>query len=451
MPFPHNFLWGVATSSYQIEGAVDVDGRGPSIWDTFSHTPGATENGETGDVACDHYRRWADDVELMTDLGLRAYRFSIAWPRIVPEGSGRVEQRGLDFYSRLVDRLLERGITPVPTLYHWDLPQALQDRYGGWTSRETALRFAEYADVVFRALGDRVSMWITLNEPWVAAFIGYWLGVHAPGIRDLGAAVSASHNLLVGHGLALQAYRARQATGQIGITLNLQPAYPATDSDADRAAARLSDGYTDRWFLDPVFGRGYPADMVALYADHGVDTSFAGEEDMRLISGGIDFLGVNYYTRRIVATGDEELAWTIVREPEDAERTDFDWVVIPEALDDLFARLRNDYPSLPIYVTENGAAYRDVIGPDGAVDDRQRISFLERHIAAAERAIAEGTDLRGYLVWSLLDNFEWAAGYWPRFGIVYVDFGTQRRVPKASAHWYRDWIASHEAAQPPSP
>jgi beta-glucosidase len=443
MPFPPDFLWGAATSSYQIEGGVREDGRGESIWDRFSHTPGAVERGENGDVAADHYRRWADDVDLMAELGLRGYRFSIAWPRIFPDGDGRLEPRGLDFYSRLVDRLRERGIAPVPTLYHWDLPQALQDRYGGWAGRDTAERFAEYADAVFRALGDRASLWITLNEPAVAAFDGHLLGLHAPGLRDLATAVRASHHLLLGHGLAVQAFRAAGLGGSIGIALNLYPTYPATDSEADLAAARASEGFTNRWFLDPVFGRGYPRDTLDLLARGGADVAFATDADVRVIGSGIDFLGINYYHRHVVAASADGFGWRETGPQPGVETTTMNWEVVPDSMVDLFAGLRRDYPRIATYITENGASFDDVIGPDGRVEDPRRVEFLRRHIAAAEQVLAEGIDLRGYLAWSLLDNFEWARGYSKRFGLVYVDYPTQRRIAKTSARWYAGVIAAN--------
>jgi beta-glucosidase len=446
MPFPPDFLWGAATASYQIEGGSSAEGRGPSIWDTFSHTPGKVLDGDTGDVACDHYHRWEEDVELMAQLGLKAYRFSIAWPRVFPDGGTDLNQRGLDFYARLVERLLEKGIQPAVTLYHWDLPQALQDRYGGWTGRETADRFEHYATTVFRALGDRVPFWITLNEPWCSAFLGHWLGVHAPGERDLARAVRASHHLLLAHGRAVQAYRSLGLRGQIGITLDLNVSYPKTDSDADAAAAHASDGQTNRWFLDPVFGRGYPEDMLRLYRGLGVDTGLVQEGDVAVIGSPIDLLGVNYYFRRLVSASDRELGYSVQESAEPGmESTDMPWEIFPEGLGDLLARLRRDYPPIPLYVTENGAAFDDVIAPIGEVDDPQRVDYLRRHFAVAEQAISNGADLRGYFVWSLLDNFEWAYGYSKRFGIVYVDYPTQRRIPKTSAAWYSRVIAANGA------
>ncbi|MFN2520775.1 MAG: GH1 family beta-glucosidase [Candidatus Limnocylindria bacterium] len=432
--FPPEFLWGVATSSYQVEGAVDVDGRGESIWDRFSHTPGRIKDGSNGDVACDHYRRYADDVALMGDLGAGAYRFSIAWPRVVPSGSGAVNSRGLAFYDRLVDSLLEQGITPMATLYHWDLPQALEDR-GGWESRDTVARFAEYADACYRALGDRVRRWITHNEPWVVGMLGYFRGVHAPGKTDLAAALRVIHHLLLSHGEAVRAFRASGRTGEIGITLSLAPTYPYTDSEADRAAAVASDGYTNRWFLDPVLRGAYPADMIGLYERAAGPLELAATGDLETIAQPTDFLGVNYYAPRVVrASTADALPWSVLV-PEGRPVTAMGSEIAPEGLFDLLTRLNHDYGPIAIHVTENGAAFDDVVGRDGRVDDAPRVDFFRGHLGAAARAIATGVDLRGYFAWSLLDNFEWAEGYVKRFGIVYVDYATQRRIPKSSARY----------------
>jgi beta-glucosidase len=437
MPFPTDFLWGAATAAYQIEGAVTADGRGESIWDRFSHTPGAIENGDTGDEACDHYHRWAEDVDLMAELGLRAYRFSIAWPRIVPEGRGRVEQRGIDFYRRLIDKLRERRIVPAVTLYHWDLPQALQDR-GGWASRDTAEAFADYADVVFEALGDDVPMWITHNEPWVVAVQGYETGEHAPGIRDLQQMVDANHHLLLSHGMAVERFRARGLAGRIGITLNLYPTSPATDSEADRIAARGSEEYTNGLYLDPLLRGSYPDHVSGLLRAAGADPGAKRRDgDLEIISRPIDFLGVNYYTRVRVRAGDARFGWVHEAPDPALPVTEMGWEVYPPGLYDLLIGLTRDYRPPPLYVTENGVAIADHLAADQTVDDPARIEFLRDHIAAAQRAIDDGVDLRGYFAWSLLDNFEWGFGYRPRFGLVYVDYPTQRRIPKASAAWYR--------------
>ena len=443
MPFPPDFLWGAATASYQIEGAVTEDGRGESIWDRFSHTPGAVENGHTGDVACDHYHRWPADLDLMQDVGLSAYRFSIAWPRIYPQGGGLINQRGLDFYARLVDGLLERGITPMATLYHWDLPQELETRLGGWGSREVAERFADYAATVFGALGDRVPYWVTINEPWVAAFIGYYTGRHAPGQEDLAKAVRASHHLLLGHARAIQVYRSLGLPGKIGITLDLQTASPDGDSDEDRRAAMLGDGYTNRWFLDPLFRGRYPEDVLELFRGQGAVLDAVGSGDMESIAAPIDFLGMNFYMRRLFSASSNGLGWDerLARDGDDT--TEMGWAIVPEALAEQLARLRADYPSIPLYITENGMAEQDSVGADGTVRDTRRIDYIRRHLQVIEEAIAAGSDLRGYFVWSWMDNFEWGFGYRPRFGIVHVDFETQARTLKDSARWYAEVIRTN--------
>jgi beta-glucosidase len=442
MPFPPDFVWGAATSSYQIEGAPAEDGKGPSIWDTFSHVPGHVANGDTGDVAADHYHRWADDVDLIADLGLNAYRFSISWPRIQPHGRGPANTRGVDFYRRLVDRLRERGIAPVATLYHWDLPQALQDAGGGWLNRDTTERFAEYAGIVFRALDDGVALWITHNEPWCTAALGHRLGIHAPGVTDVAAELAVSHHVLLSHGLAVEAYRGTPLAAPIGIALNLMPTYPAAETDGDRSAAALSDGYTNRWYLDPVLRGRYPTDMLDYFGRHWpLDAIRDG--DAKRIGQAIDFLGVNYYARRVVrAPGPgeaAEYAWVVRSEGTTGIPTsDLGWEMTPDAFLDLLLRLKGDYEPMPIFITENGCSLNDVIAPDGAVHDPRRIEFLRTHLLALEEAILRGVDVRGYFAWSLMDNFEWAEGYAPRFGITYVDYPTQRRIPKDSARWLGD-------------
>jgi len=444
--FPEDFLWGTATAAYQIEGAVREDGRGTSIWDTFSHTPGKVRHGDTGDIACDHYHRLDEDLDLMSDLGFRAYRFSVAWPRIQPEGSGPANQKGLDFYRRLVEGLEQRSIKPMITLYHWDLPQALEDR-GGWTSRETSERFAEYASIVYEALSAEVGFWITLNEPWVAAWMGYGLGVHAPGRNDSAAALAATHHLLLGHGLAMERMRSVGDENQLGVTLNLHPAHSARDRDADREAARRVDGQANRLYLDPLFRGKYPEDLVSYYRERGIEPPVQ-DGDLEKISQPLDFLGINYYFRHHIRDAPDEtpsqapfsdlLARPIV--PHAAEKTAMGWPVEPDGLTEMLVRIKDEYAYIPIYVTENGRAVDDYIDPEGDVNDEERISYLESHFRAAHRAIERGVDLRGYLVWSLLDNFEWAEGYSKRFGIVFVEYGTQRRIPKSSARWYSEII-----------
>ncbi|HZY66230.1 MAG TPA: GH1 family beta-glucosidase [Rubrobacteraceae bacterium] len=451
MRFPDNFLWGTATASYQIEGAAGEDGRGPSIWDTFSHTSGKVYRGDTGDIACDHYHRLEEDLDLMADLGLQAYRFSVAWPRVQPEGSGAPNQKGLDFYRRLVEGLRERSIEPMLTLYHWDLPQALEDR-GGWMVRETSERFAEYAGIVYEELGDVVRLWITLNEPWVAAWMGHGYGVHAPGYADPAKALSATHHLLLGHGLALQTMRSAAGPGdenQLGVTLILQPARPSRDREADAEAVRRVDGQANRLYLDPLFRGQYPEDLLSYYRGRGVELPPVQDGDMDVISGNLNFLGINYYFRHAVRDApDENPSETPFSElnarvivPHDAERTAMGWPVVPEGLTEILVRVKEEYADLPIYITENGRAVYDYVDPEGHVKDEERVTFLDAHFRTAHRAVEQGVDLAGYFVWSLLDNFEWAEGYSKRFGLVYVDYPTQRRIPKTSAHWYTDVIS----------
>jgi beta-glucosidase len=431
--FPESFLWGAATSAYQIEGSARSGGRGESIWDRFCIEPGRVTGGQTGDIACDHYTRWEQDMELMENLGLDSYRFSISWPRIYPEGSGKLNREGLDFYSRVVDDLLQKGITPAVTLYHWDLPQALQDQ-GGWPNRDTSYHFENYARTLFDSLGDRVKFWITLNEPWCAGMLGYFEGVHAPGETDMGRALVACHHMNLAHGRAVQALDGR---GKVGISHALYPTYPSTPKD--EKAARLCDGYTNRLFLDPILRGRYPEDILNhLLGVAGLKSAdFIQEGDLKVCSAPIDFLGVNYYRRHVVREdASTKLGWTIC--PAETGRTvsHIGWEVAPEQLCQLLLRLERDYgPELPIYITENGIATDDRPGPNGVVD-QQRIDFLADHIASAHQAIEQGVDLRGYFAWSLLDNFEWALGYEPRFGLTYVDYKTLERQPKASAKFY---------------
>lgn len=441
--FPDGFLWGAATSAYQIEGSPLADGAGPSIWHRFSHTPGRTADGETGDVACDHYRRWPDDVRLMRELGLQAYRFSIAWSRILPAGRGRVNQAGIDFYSRLVDALLEQGIRPSATLYHWDLPAALDDR-GGWLNPDVADWFADYARVMFDALDDRVPMWATLNEPWVVSDGGYLTGALAPGHRVLHEAPLAAHNLLRAHAAAVEAYRA-QGRHQIGIVVNLEPKYPASDGAADLAATARADAYMNRQYLDPLFLGRYPGELRDVFGDAWPDFP---ETELRRIAQPIDFLGVNYYTRAVVC--DDPQAPPVragrVRQPRHAY-TEMDWEVYAQGLADTLQWVAQRYGPIPLHVTENGAAFYDPPTADGdVVHDPLRVLYFRDHLRAVRAAIRSGVDVRGYYAWSLLDNFEWSLGYAKRFGIVHVDFATQRRTPKASARYYADVIRTHGAA-----
>lgn len=442
MPFPASFRWGAATSAYQVEGAVAEDGRGPSIWDTFCQTPGAVKNGASGAVACDHYHRYAEDLDLMQALGLQNYRFSIAWPRILPSGSGQVNQKGLDFYKRLVDGLRQRNIEPLATLYHWDLPQPLQDHGGGWLNRDTAQRFAEYADVVVRALGDQVTGWITQNEPWVIAYVGHYWGTHAPGIRDFAKAVQVAHHVLLSHGLAVQALRALDSNkSQVGITLNLSQIYPTPDTQENKAAAQRMDGWFNRWFLDAVLRGSYPDDMRNFYEQkQRVRMDFVQPDDLKIISAPTDFLGVNYYNPQHVAAGHAGDFLEVLWLPAQGATTQPGWEINPTGLYDLLVRIRHDYGDIPVYITENGAAFVDKVDANGHVDDPKRVDFINRHLAALHRAIQDGVNVQRYYAWSLMDNFEWAEGYTMRYGITYVDFDTLKRTPKQSALWYRDVI-----------
>jgi beta-glucosidase len=440
LSFPEGFLWGVASAAYQIEGAVNEDGRGPSIWDTFSHQPGKTRNGETGDVAADHYHRWQEDLRIMKDLGVKVYRFSIAWPRILPTGSGQVNKPGLDFYDRLVDTLLDAGIEPFPTLYHWDLPQALQDR-GGWPARDTARYFADYAQVVGERLGDRVNYWITHNEPWVAAFAGYFQGEHAPGIQDPVAAFLATHHLLLGHGLACEALRAAcRNRPRVGIVLNLTPMHPATDSQADREAAARADAGLNRLFLDPLFKREYPPELIEQF---GPIFTPPQPGDMERIAAPLDWLGVNYYSRHVVRYDpDEPITHLSQVQPVGNEYSQM-WEIYPPGIYEMLTRVWEDYRPPFMIVTENGICVPDVPDLDGRIRDVRRIAYLHDHIAQVHRAIQEGVPVRGYFVWSLTDNFEWAHGYGMRFGLTYVDYATQARTVKESGWWYKGVIEAN--------
>ena len=444
--FPPTFLWGAATSAYQIEGAPLADGAGPSIWQRFSHTPGRMTNGDTGDVACDHYHRYAEDVALMRDLGLGAYRFSISWSRILPAGTGQVNEAGLDFYRRLVDALLAAGIRPMATLYHWDLPAALDDR-GGWLNRDVAEWFADYAAVVYRALDDRVELWATINEPWVVADGGYLHGALAPGHRNLYEAPLVSHNLLRAHGRAVEAYRA-VGKHAVGLVVNLEPKYPASESAEDLAANRRADAYMNRQYLDPVYRGSYPEEMGEMFGDAWPAFPAA---DFATIAAPIDFLGINYYTRAVTRADPAVPVERAIRVRQPgAIYTETGWEVHPQALTDLLVWFRDRYGATPLYITENGAAFYDPPSAvEGAVDDPLRVHYLREHIRAVGSALAQGVDVRGYFAWSLLDNLEWSHGFSKRFGIVHVDFATLVRTPKRSAHFYREVIKSRGAALAP--
>ena len=445
--FPKDFVWGVATSAYQIEGAAQQDGRGPSIWDTFAHTPGTIQDHSSGDVACDHYARLEQDLDLLQQLGVPAYRFSVSWPRVQPLGQGAWNEAGLAFYERLIDGLQQRGIAAHLTLYHWDLPQALQDQ-GGWGVRSTAQHFAAYAKVIAERFGARLTSIATLNEPWVVATLGHEAGIFAPGLKERKLAMQVSHHLLLAHGLALQAMRevaSRHGGGpRLGIVLNQAPVHAATDSAADRARAQLEDGLLVRWYMDPLLRAGYPQDVLAHL---GLDAPQVEEGDMALISAPLDFLGVNYYTRSMASagatptgTGSSSAASGVAAPSTSLGVTAMGWEVYPAGLTELLRRLARDYRLPPLYITENGAAYEDQV--QGArVHDAERTRYLQMHVAALHDAIVAGVDVRGYFAWSLFDNFEWAFGYSKRFGLVYVDFATQQRIVKDSALWYRGFIA----------
>jgi len=444
--FPDGFVWGAATAAFQIEGASTEDGRGVSIWDTLCARPGAILDGSDGSVACDHYHRWQSDLDLLASLGLTAYRFSIAWPRVLPTGRRGINDAGLDFYDRLVDGMLERGITPYATLYHWDLPQALED-HGGWRNRDTAYRFADYAAITQFRLGDRVQHWSTLNEPWCSAFLGHASGEHAPGRTDPAEAIVASHHLLLGHGLAAQALHGGRRPAQVGVVVNLYDVTAASDSPADIDAARRIDGQQNRWFLDPVLRGSYPADIVEDFAAY-TDLSFVQDGDLDTISTRLDWLGVNYYSSFHVrgleapaapVAGARPTPWVGTEDVEFVDRgltkTQMGWDIVPEGLSKTLGRVAKEYDAPPIFVTENGSAWADEL-IDGAVHDPDRIDYLDEHLGAIADAIADGVDVRGYFAWSLMDNFEWAWGYSRRFGYVYVDYATQERTVKDSGTHY---------------
>jgi beta-glucosidase len=445
--FPDGFLWGAATSAYQIEGATGEDGRGESIWERFATRPGAIADGSDARVACDHYHRWPEDVALMRWLGLGAYRFSIAWPRIIPVGRGAVNRAGLDFYNRLVDALLEAGIEPFATLYHWDLPQPLEEA-GGWATRATVDAYLEYVDIVSNALGDRVRRFITHNEPWCISVLGYAEGLHAPGRREWPAALAAAHHLLLSHGLAAPIIRGNARDAELGITLNLVPTEPASPSAADRDASRALDGAFNRWFLDPLYGRGYPEDVIADHLDSGhlpgLELPFVKPGDLETIAAATDFLGINYYSRAVVRSTRVAEADNLPRTVHVSDdKTDLGWEVHPDGLRQLLLRVQRDYAPPAVYITENGAAYETAPDELGFIHDIERQRFLHGHLLAALEACRAGVPLAGYFAWSLLDNYEWQEGHNKRFGLVWVDFATQERIIKESGVQYRGIIAAH--------
>jgi beta-glucosidase len=433
--FPKNFVWGVATSSFQIEGAAQEDGKGPSIWDRFCRMPGAIADASDGDLACDHYHRLEEDLDLIASLGVDAYRFSVSWPRVQPTGAGAWNPKGVAFYERLVDGLLARGVQPYLTLNHWDLPQGLQE-LGGWAARDTVHRFVDYSVGMARHLGDRVRAITTHNEPWVVAHLGHETGIFAPGIKHRATAMQVSHHLLLSHGLALQALRAQGSKAELGIVLNLSPIGPATGSEEDQAAARLEDGRLVRWYMDPLFKGEYPADVLAHL---GADAPKVEAGDMAAITAPMDFLGINYYTRGVVSASG---AWDVKNSGN--ALTDMGWEIVPQGLTELLTRLHRDWAVPPLFVKENGAAFKDVLVV-GQVHDADRTDYIARHIAAVGDALRQGVPMAGYMVWSLMDNFEWASGYAKRFGIVYTDYATLKRTPKDSALWYRDFLREQRA------
>lgn len=441
--FPERFVWGVATASYQIEGAAREDGRGESIWDRYCLIPGNVMNGDTGEVACDHYHLFREDVALMKRMGVKAYRFSIAWPRILPQGTGEVNPKGIAFYSQLIDELLGAGIEPYVTLYHWDLPQAMQD-IGGWTNPKMPEYFLAYARIVMDAYGDRVKHWITLNEPYCASFLGYYEGRMAPGMHDFSAAVRAAYFMYVGHGLVVRDFREKGRPGEIGITLNLMGRLPLTDSEADRAAARRADGYLNRWFADPILRGSYPQDMLELYASKGVVLPPFKREELALIGQRLDFIGLNYYNDFWVKDAPEK--WPVgfaIQNPEHVPVNDRDWPITEGGFKAMLLRLTREYGVQRILVTENGASYHDVVSLDGSVEDGARTDYIRRHLIAMHEAMEEGAPVEGYFLWSLLDNFEWANGYSSRFGIVHVDYATQKRTVKRSGAFFSRVMAEN--------
>ena len=430
--FPKGFYWGTATASFQIEGAVSEDGRGESIWDRFCATPGKIKTGETGQPACDSYHRYKEDIALMSAMNNNAYRFSVAWPRVIPDGDGKINSPGLDYYDRVVDALLEAGITPFITLYHWDLPQALQDK-GGWASRATVDAYVRFVDATVKHLGDRVSHWMTHNEPWCVSILSHQLGEHAPGLRDRKVALQVAHNLLVSHGLAVPLIRQQCPSAQVGIALNFSPAYPATDSAADQALTRCEHARFNLWFLDPIAGRGYPQDA---WDGYGSDVPRVEAEDMKIIAAPLDFLGVNYYSRNVCHDPVGGGGSRILNERSQVNVSDRDWEIYPQAMYDLLIWLGLGYNFKNIYLTENGASYRDVVSPDGEVHDPKRSDFLFQHLTTLLKVIEAGVPLHGYFCWSLMDNFEWAFGTSSRFGLAFTDFYSQKRFLKDSGKWF---------------
>lgn len=447
LTFPTDFIWGVATSAYQIEGSYQSDGKGESIWDHFSHIPGNIANNENGDVACDHYRLYPEDVKLMKMLGVKSYRFSIAWPRIFPDGFGEPNKKGMDFYKRLVRLLTENGIIPLVTLYHWDLPQKLQEK-GGWANRETAEHFVQYAQYVFKELGDSVPLWTTFNEPWVTAFVGHWFGGHPPGVTDLPTALRAAHHILLAHGKTVRIFREMGMKGEIGITLSLSPVYPASEDPLDAEAALRYGDFINGWFLDPILKGNYPPRLWQWFANEA-DLPIIDDGDLAIIHEPIDFLGINNYSSSSVGKGYSHPLRLAFADTGKA-KTDTGWEIYPKGLYDLLKYLHEEYKGIKMFITENGAAFKDKVNDDGNVEDDERINYLREHIIQAHRAINDGVRLAGYYVWSLMDNFEWRLGYAKRFGLVYIDYETQKRIVKKSGWWFKQVIEDNGLEQPES-
>jgi beta-glucosidase len=439
--FPQDFIWGTATAAYQIEGAYKEDGKGESIWDRFSHSQGKVFKGHTGNRTCDHYHRYEEDIKLLKQLGVKSYRLSIAWTRIFPEGKGEPNKKGIEFYKKLVKLLIENDITPAVTLYHWDLPQKLQD-IGGWTNPEVVECYVNYAKFMFKELGDLVPVWITHNEPWVVAFLGNAWGVHAPGIRDFKTALLVSHNLMLSHGKVVRAYREMRLKGKIGITLNLSPTYAASESQEDKLAARFQDGFNNRWFLDPVLKGCYPEDLLQIYRDKDLLPELEAE-DLKIMCEPTDFLGINFYSRAVIKHNKNGYPLPTEYVETNNDKTEMGWEVYPKGLYDLLARLHKDYDGINIMITENGAAYNDIVNREGKVEDDNRLDYIYKHLVQCHKAIEDGVNLKGYYVWSMMDNFEWAEGYAKRFGITYVNYDTQERILKKSAHWYSEVIKNN--------
>ncbi|OPZ89576.1 MAG: Beta-glucosidase [Firmicutes bacterium ADurb.Bin419] len=439
--FPKDFMWGSATASYQVEGAYNEDGRGESIWDRFSHTPGKVLNSDNGDVACDHYHRYEEDVRLMKELGLKYYRFSIAWPRIFPDGTGKPNEKGIDFYKRLTNLLLENGISPSATLFHWDFPQKLEDK-GGWANRDTVKHFEDYAAYIFKSLGDIVPMWFTHNEPYVFSHLGHALGSHAPGKTDLSESLHVAHNLLLSHGKVVSLYRDMNLKGEIGISLNLSTKYPVSQKEEDIKAAWMSDGLLNRWYLDPLFRGCYPKDVLEHYSRRNINFTYS-DEDLKIINQPFDFLALNYYSPEFIRHDDNTEFVGVNGEFSNFEKTEMGWIVYPQGLYDLLKRLDKDYGKPNLIVSENGAAFNDVVESDGSIRDNRRINYLNEHLLACNKAIQDGVNLKGYFVWSLMDNFEWGFGYSKRFGIIHVDYKTLKRTIKQSGHWYKNVIQNN--------